>query len=1027
MMNLLILFQTKISVQIIVFEFYSLIFPVISLFYFPGKEFSQFAHIAFTTEDDSNLFTAENIRQMCRIEDQIIRTHSSFSEICLTKSSNECCPSWSLGNYISNLSHKSNCSLITENDVKNVYDTLHKCSTYYFNYTLEHDCEAVTRRGRVYSRCKDIPQQCVRLNAIFDILHHITDINFIPESANEWTPPFLRYAITFLPVSSSVSTVDLYKHIESWTQSTNQNIKIAGIDFGIKYTLFSDYLYQDTIWIIGAICVIFTTVWIYTSSIFVTIMTFVVIGSSLVMAYFLNKLIFEITFFPYMNLITAVIVIAIGADDVFLYCKIWHMSKSERNNGTMEKIVSDTLHHATLSMFVTSLTTSAALYSNGASSITAIKCFSIYAGTTVLCNFIIMIILIPATLIINDKWCNCESWYNPDFSSSKNVCYCLCKIPYKVYHCISDWSRIFFEKLLPFVIVKFRFIWIFVLGALGIGGVVVIFFHPKLKLPTSDKFQVFSSDHLIEKYEFQIRNNFWFEKSKDVEELTLLPLTFIWGVFATDKGDYLNPSSHGSLEFDKTFNAITPSAQTWLLQFCDKLKHTDFYQHTPGFQLTNCFFDKFRDYLHKPCLFIEDFPCCNNTYPKSEEISYCLYKYIPMVMNTPGVQYSQSSPGVKYYENKINIFIVEYMSNEHFSFSYTKTKDFYTKVNSWFTQELLSAPPEMKNGWFVSNLAMFDLQRSLSEETPVTMGISLGVVAAVIFLTTLNLFISIFALISVACVMFVTIGTLVLLNWELNILEAVIITVALGMSVDYTLHYAVIYRLSPDIDRENRIINCIHSLGSVITMAALTTFLAGLLMMPATVLIYKKFGIFLMLIISVSWTYSTIFFLSVLCAFGPLGNFGQFHWPSLDVCSAAPEEHHDKTRYTISESTISTSSAYPHTTSTATTSTSESRELESMSDDLLDPFPLPTRRSRSRNQYHEYMKARTRSDSPPRGEGQSRRGSRVRFSIGSIEKTSPSHDVETELMRYGKRRSVAEDSVFEVSEESLSPTEGIKT
>jgi hypothetical protein len=27
-------------------------------------------------------------------------------------------------------------------------------------------------------------------------------------------------------------------------------------------------------------------------------------------------------------------------------------------------------------------------------------------------------------------------------------------------------------------------------------------------------------------------------------------------------------------------------------------------------------------------------------------------------------------------------------------------------------------------------------------------------------------------------------------------------------------------------------------------MAALTTFLAGLLMMPATVLIYKKFGIF---------------------------------------------------------------------------------------------------------------------------------------------------------------------------------------
>ncbi|VDI59123.1 Hypothetical predicted protein, partial [Mytilus galloprovincialis] len=919
------------------------------------QKYSHFAHIAFTAEDSSNLFTAENIRQMCYIEEQIIRTHSSFNELCLTKTSNECCPSWSLGNYISRLSQKSNCSQITQEDVNKVYKTLDKCSPYYFNYTLEHDCEATKPNGRVYSRCKGIPRRCIRFNGVFNILHHITDMNFIPESAKPHTRPFLRYAITFLPISYSIGTVELYNHIESWVGSSNQNIKIAGIDF------------------------------------------------------------------------------AIGADDVFVYCKVWHLSKSERNNGTMEKIVHDTLHHATLSMFVTSLTTSAALFSNGASSITAIKCFSIFAGTTILCNFLIMITLIPATLIINDKWCNCESWYNPEFSSNQKVRYFLCKIPYKVYHSISDWSRIFFEKLLPFIIVKFRYIWIFVLGALGIGGVVVIFFHPKLKLPSSDKFQVFSSNHLIEKYEFQIRNNFRFEKSKDIEEFTLLPLTFVWGTFATDKGDYLDPASRGSLKFDKTFNAITPSAQTWLLQFCNKLKNTDFYQQTPGYQLTNCFFDKFRDYLQKPCLFVDDFPCCNNTYPKSEEMSYCLYKYIPMLMNTPGVQYSQMTPGIRYTDNSISLLIVEYMSNVQFSFSYSKTKDFYTKVNSWFTQELQSAPPEIKNGWFVSNLAVFDLQNSLSEETPVTMGISLCVVAAVIFITTLNVFISIFALISVACIMFVTIGTLVLLNWELNILEAVILTVALGMSVDYTLHYAVVYRLSPDIDRENKIVSCVHSMGSVITMAAITTFLAGALMMPATVLVYKKFGIFLMLVISVSWTYSTIFFLSLLCICGPMGNFGQFNLPTCEVCVAAPEEHQDKTQYTISE--LSSTSTYPHTTSTATTSTSESRELESISDDPIDPFPLPQRRrSRSRGQYHEYMKARTRSDSPEelrpgRTEGyHSRRGSRVRFSIGSIEKTSPSHEIDTEPKRYGKRRSVAEDSVFEVSEESLSsPVEGSKT
>ena len=488
-----------------------------------GKKYKKFAHIAFTAQDNSNLFTAENIRQMCHIEEQIIRSHSSFHELCLRKSenSNQCCPSWSLGNYISILSHRSNCSEITDKDVDNVYKTLHKCSKYYFNYTLTHDCEAVKRNGRSYSRCKDIPRRCVRMNAVFSILHHLTDINFIPESAKKSDKPFLRYAITFLPVSTGINTVSLYKHIENWLDYSNQNIRIAGVDFGIKFTLFSDYLLQDTVWIIGAVSVIFILVWIYTASIFVTLVTFFVIGSSLVVSYFLNKIIFEIEFFPYMNLVTAVIVIAIGADDVFVYCKIWNLSKSERaNNGTLEKVVSDTIGHCTLSMFVTSLTTSAALYSNGATSITAIKCFSIYAGTTVMCNFAITILLIPAALIIHDKWCNCEALYSPEYSTDKNICYFLCKIPYKVYHHISDWSRIFFEKLLPFIIVKFRYLWILLLGSLGIGGIIVIFVHPKLKLPSSDKFQVFSLSHLIEQYEFKIKNHFYFEKSKDFEELS---------------------------------------------------------------------------------------------------------------------------------------------------------------------------------------------------------------------------------------------------------------------------------------------------------------------------------------------------------------------------------------------------------------------------------------------------------------------------------------------------------------------------
>jgi predicted RND superfamily exporter protein len=68
-------------------------------------------------------------------------------------------------------------------------------------------------------------------------------------------------------------------------------------------------------------------------------------------------------------------VAGIGADDAFIFCKVWQCAKAEKNGGSLVKLVHDTLRHAMLSMFVTSLTTAAAFYASYISSITAIGCF----------------------------------------------------------------------------------------------------------------------------------------------------------------------------------------------------------------------------------------------------------------------------------------------------------------------------------------------------------------------------------------------------------------------------------------------------------------------------------------------------------------------------------------------------------------------------------------------------------------------------------------------------------------------------
>ena len=41
----------------------------------------------------------------------------------------------------------------------------------------------------------------------------------------------------------------------------------------------------------------------------------------------------------------------------------------------------------------------------------------------------------------------------------------------------------------------------------------------------------------------------------------------------------------------------------------------------------------------------------------------------------------------------------------------------------------------------------------------------------------------------------------VISGWELNILESVVVTLAIGLSVDFTLHYGIMYTLAADTDR----------------------------------------------------------------------------------------------------------------------------------------------------------------------------------------------------------------------------------
>ena len=79
---------------------------------------------------------------------------------------------------------------------------------------------------------------------------------------------------------------------------------------GLKDTLFNAYLLEDASYLLFAILLIFLSVWSFTASLTLTIASLSSIGAALGLAYFTYTFIFNLKFFPFMNVLA--VVIALG-------------------------------------------------------------------------------------------------------------------------------------------------------------------------------------------------------------------------------------------------------------------------------------------------------------------------------------------------------------------------------------------------------------------------------------------------------------------------------------------------------------------------------------------------------------------------------------------------------------------------------------------------------------------------------------------------------------------------------------------
>ncbi|XP_017273145.1 protein dispatched homolog 2 isoform X1 [Kryptolebias marmoratus] len=868
----------------------------------PGERFAQ---LVFRSENSASLWSLKAIHAMCEMEQSRIRSQARFQDLCQQPASPEgegtwrsgCCPSWSLGNYLALLSNASCCLSLTSQQVLESLNLLRKCALHYHRGDLVEACVERPNRGG----CSAVPPRCKQTRAVFQILHFLVDKDFLGPQTVEYQIPTLKYSLLFLPVDKGEPMMEIYMKSLEGRDLTYNNTTITGIDFGIKKILFRYYLARDSIYPVLAVLSLLSTMALYLHSVLIVAVSLLAITASLLTSYFFYKVAFRLTFFPMVNFSAALILLGSCSNQVFIFSDFWNLQLTQNPSASLEKRVTRALQEMGYLILASGLTSSAAFFSGYLSSITAIRCFSVYLGTSSLVSSLLALVWLPCAFVLRERrgtaplaaqaWKPCCSkgagglW---DAGSRERCIFGAARKLRELKRALSDTSSLLFLKILPCGVVKFRYIWVCWFAVLAAGGTYMSCVDPGMKLPTLDSWvaQLFRSSHPFERYDAEYRHMFMFERQRSGEDRAVA-LTLVWGVKPTDNGDHFDPNSNSSLVFDPDFNMSRPEAQVWLRDLCRRVQNQSFYSPPAPESKDDtadniCLVEQLVSWVSvRPCSENDDaLPfCCGDAPfpfpPGAFESCFAMMlaeKYAGGLPANGGGAYFQP-------DGRIAALVLAFRTTYLYSFNFSRTSVFYREILTWFNKEMSGAPPGLENGWFISQLALFDLQQSLSSETLLVAGFSVALTFVLFLSTTWNIPLSVYATVAVGGSVFVTIGLLVLLEWQLSGVEALFISSAAGLSVDFVANYCISYSLAPHSDKIGKVAHATKKMGCPVATVSAAFFFVGVAMLPATVLHFRKTGIFLFLVKCVACGFATFFFQSLCCFFGPRENCGTVALP----------------------------------------------------------------------------------------------------------------------------------------------------
>ena len=560
------------------------------------------------------------------------------------------------------------------------------------------------------------------------------------------------------------------------------------------------------------------------------------------------------------------VVMGIGADDIFVLHDKFEQAAQQMPGGSISDIASLAIPQASYAMLLTSVTTAGAFFSTSVTPVAPIRMFAIFLGTMTVFDYIFVIIICAPAKVLQEYWVEAITRKGPHFGR-------LLKLSLLDYSKVSTRSsKGTHEKkdtLCQSVLVRagrmtisFRYILVPGLLALFAYFTMVALDIP---MPKTSEIQLLDDSHVFTKWS-KWKNDVYY---KDGGETSWVRV--IWGLRPGDTGSANDPSSRPSLLLDSTFDLPNPEVQTWTLKFCDDLKQQSFVTGR-----ADCMMDSFNSFLKS-----QHDPITNQNY-KGMPIPAHVFK--PLFLQwrqqtrhrtkTIGVA-SEIENTTLNGEDDIVFLVMNFEATVKWNDPYKKLKSQYYEWSDYIDKEMKAAPSGIKNGFFISDdFHWWDTNRQMKNSAYQSALISVGVATGVLLISNANVFLTLYSVVSIFCILVTVAATAVVMGWELGFLEAICFAILVGLSCDFIVHIAHAYQMSKSATRRQKSLDAIWEMGPPVLFAAVSTTLSGALLFSCNILFYIKFGVILMLTMAYSFIMIFVFLVPLLALAGPMGNWG---------------------------------------------------------------------------------------------------------------------------------------------------------